>query len=85
LHFNINKNYKFKKNNNNANNNKENILLQNGMIELIPVKINNFRVNTISFDDSDADLIIERMYKRCSNLGTKCLIDKTKKRINILL
>jgi poly-gamma-glutamate synthesis protein (capsule biosynthesis protein) len=85
LHFNINKNYKFKKNNNNANNNKENILLQNGMIELIPVKINNFSVNTISFDDTDADLIIERMYKRCSNLGTNCLIDKKKKRIQIPL
>jgi poly-gamma-glutamate synthesis protein (capsule biosynthesis protein) len=86
LHMNIDKNYKFKKRNNkNANNNKENILLQNSIIELIPVKINNFRVNTISSDDSDADLIIERMYKRCSNLGTKCLIDKTKKRINILL
>lgn len=86
LHMNIDKNYKFKKRNNkNANNNKENILLQNSIVELIPVKINNFRVNTISFDDSDADLIIERMYKRCSNLGTKCLIDKTKKRINILL
>ena len=86
LHMNIDKNYKFKKrSNNNANNNKENILLQNSIVELIPVKINNFRVNTISFDDSDADLIIERMYKRCSNLGTKCLIDKTKKRINILL
>ena len=85
LHLNINKKYKFKKNNNNDNNNKENILLQNSIIELIPVKINNFRVNTISFDDNDADLIIERLYKRCSNLGTKCLIDKKKKRIIIPL
>ena len=55
------------------------------MIELIPVKINNFSVSTISFDDSDADLIIERMYKRCTNLGTNCLIDKNKKRIKIPL
>jgi poly-gamma-glutamate capsule biosynthesis protein CapA/YwtB (metallophosphatase superfamily) len=86
LHVNIDKKiYKLGNNNNNANNNKENILLRNGIIELIPIKINNFRVNTISFDDSDADLIIERMYKRCTNLGTKCLIDKKKKRIIIPL
>lgn len=86
LHVNIDKKiYKLRNNNNNANNNKENILLRNGIIELIPIKINNFRVNTISFDDSDADLIIERMYKRCTNLGTKCLIDKKKKRIIIPL
>ena len=85
LHLNIGKNYKFKKNNNNTNNNKEKNLLRNGIIELIPIKIKNFRVNTISFDDSDADLIIERMYKRCTNLGTKCLIDKKKKRIKIPL
>ena len=85
LHLNIDKNYKFKKNNNNTNNNKENILLRNAIIELIPIKINNFQVNTISIDDSDSDLILERMYKRCSKLGTKCLIDKKKKRINILI
>lgn len=85
LHLNIDQNYKFKKNNNNTNNNKENILLRNAIIELIPIKINNFQVNTISIDDSDSDLIIERMYKKCSKLGTKCLIDKKKKRINILI
>ena len=86
LHLNIDKkNYQLGNNNNNANNNKENVLLRNGIIELIPIKINEFRVNTIPFDDSDADLIIAKMFKRCTNLGTKCLIDKKKKRIIIPL
>ena len=86
LHLNIDKkNYQLGNNNNNANNNKENVLLRNGIIELIPIKINKFRVNTIPFDDSDADLIIAKMFKRCTNLGTKCLIDKKKKRIIIPL
>ena len=86
LHLNIDKkNYQLGNNNNNANNNKENVLLRNGIIELIPIKINKFRVNTIPFDDSDADLIITKMFKRCTNLGTKCLIDKKKKRIIIPL
>jgi poly-gamma-glutamate synthesis protein (capsule biosynthesis protein) len=86
LHLNLDKkNYQLGNNNNNADNNKENILLRNSRIELIPIKINKFRVNTIPFGDSDADLIIEKMFKRCSNLGTKCLIDKKKKRIIISL
>ena len=86
LHLNLDKkNYQLGNNNNNADNNKENILLRNSRIELIPIKINKFRVNTIPFGDSDADLIIEKMFKRCSNLGTKCLIDKKKKRIIIPL
>ncbi len=86
LHLNIDKkNYQLGNNDNNADNNKENVLLRNSIIELIPIKINKFRVNTIPFDDSDADLIIEKMFKRCTNLGTKCLIDKKKKRIIIPL
>lgn len=86
LHLNLDKkNYQLGNNKNNADNNKENILLRNSIIELIPIKINKFRVNTIPFDDSDADLIIEKMFKRCANLGTKCLIDKKKKRIIISL
>jgi poly-gamma-glutamate synthesis protein (capsule biosynthesis protein) len=80
LHFNLDMNYKFS-----TSNDKGNILLQNGIVELIPTKISNFRVNTISADDNDADLIIERMVKRCSNLGTKCFIDEKKKRIIIFL
>ena len=62
-----------------------NILLRNSIIELIPTKINNFRVNTISLEDDDADLIIERMYQRCIDLGTECSIDKKNKRILIWL
>src|SRR5918994_1839844 len=84
-HNNDKKNYQLGNNNNNANNNKENVLLRNGIIELIPIKINKFRVNTIPFNDSDADLIIAKMFKRCTNLGTQCLIDKKKKRIIIHL
>ena len=87
LHLNIDKkNYQLRNNNtSNHDNNKENVLFRNAIMELIPIKINNFRVNTISFDDSDADLIIDKMFKRCTNLGTKCLIDKRKKRIMISL
>ena len=80
LHFNLDRNYKVSNSND-----KGNILLQNDIIELIPTKISNFKVNTISADDKDADLIIERMVKRCSNLGTKCFIDEKKKRIIIFL
>ena len=81
LHFLMDKNYKLS--NNNSNNG--NILLQNSMIELIPTKISNFMVNTIPVDDNDADLIIKRMAKRCSFLGTKYFIDEKKKRIKIFL
>jgi len=81
LHFLIDKNHKLS--NNNSNNG--NILLQNSMIELIPTKISNFMVNTIPVDDNDADLIIKRMAKRCSSLGTKYFIDEKKKRIKIFL
>lgn len=80
LHFNLDKNYKFSNSSD-----KGNILLQNGIIELIPTKISNLKVNRISADDNDADLIIKRMVKRCSNLGTKCFIDQKKKRILIFL
>lgn len=83
LHFLIDKNSKLSKNNNT--NNIGNILLQNSMIELIPTKISNFMVNTIPADDNDADLIIKRMAKRCSFLGTKYFIDNKKKRIKIFL
>jgi hypothetical protein len=55
------------------------------MIELIPTKITNFMVNTIPVDDNDADLIINRMAKRCSLLGTKYFIDHKEKRIKIFL
>lgn len=85
LHFLIDKNSKLSKNNNNNNNNSGNILLQNSMIELIPTKISNFMVNTIPVDDNDADLIIKRMAKTCSFLGTKYFIDNKKKRIKIFL
>ena len=81
LHFLMDKNHKLS--NNNRNNG--NILLQNSMIELIPTKISNFMVNTIPVDDNDADLIIKRMAKRCSFLGTKYFIDQKKKRIKIFL
>ena len=81
LHFLMDKNHKLS--NNNSNNG--NILLQNSMIELIPTKISNFMVNTIPVDDNDADLIIKRMTKRCSSLGTKYFIDEKKKRIKIFL
>jgi poly-gamma-glutamate capsule biosynthesis protein CapA/YwtB (metallophosphatase superfamily) len=81
LHFLMDKNHKLS--NNNSNNG--NILLQNSMIELIPTKISNFMVNTIPVDDNDADLIIKRMAKRCSSLGTKYFIDEKKKRIKIFL
>jgi poly-gamma-glutamate capsule biosynthesis protein CapA/YwtB (metallophosphatase superfamily) len=81
LHFLMDKNHKLS--NNNSNNG--NILLQNSMIELIPTKISNFMVNTIPVDDNDADLIIKRMAKKCSFLGTKCYIDEKKKRIKIFL
>ena len=81
LHFLMDKNHKLS--NNNRNNG--NILLQNSMIELIPTKISNFMVNTIPVDDNDADLIIKRMTKRCSSLGTKYFIDEKKKRIKIFL
>lgn len=81
LHFLRDKNYKLS--NNNSNNG--NIVLQNSMIELIPTKISNFMVNTIPVDDNDADLIIKRMAKRCSFLGTKYFIDEKKKRIKIFL
>lgn len=83
LHFLMDKNSKLSKNNNT--NNIGNILLQNSMIELIPTKISNFIVNTIPADDNDADLIIKRMAKRCSFLGTKYFIDNKKKRIKIFL
>lgn len=83
LHFLIDKNSKLSKNNNTNNNG--NILLQNSMIELIPTKISNFMVNTIPADDNDADLIIKRMAKTCSFLGTKYFIDNKKKRIKIFL
>ncbi|HEU4483705.1 MAG TPA: CapA family protein [Nitrososphaeraceae archaeon] len=83
LHFLIDKNSKLSKNNNTNNNG--NILLQNSMIELIPTKISNFMVNTIPTDDNDADLIIKRMAKTCSFLGTKYFIDNKKKRIKIFL
>ena len=83
LHFLIDKNSKLSKNNNTNNNG--NILLQNSMIELIPTKISNFMVNTIPTDDNDADLIIKRMDKTCSFLGTKYFIDNKKKRIKIFL
>jgi hypothetical protein len=79
----MDKNSKLSKNNNT--NNIGNILLQNSMIELIPTKISNFMVNTIPADDNDADLIIKRMAKRCSFLGTKYFIDNKKKRIKIFL
>jgi poly-gamma-glutamate capsule biosynthesis protein CapA/YwtB (metallophosphatase superfamily) len=81
LHFLMDKNHKLS--NNNSNNG--NILLQNSMIELIPTKISNFMVNTIPVDDNDVDLIIKRMTKRCSSLGTKYFIDEKKKRIKIFL
>ncbi|MDW3610856.1 MAG: CapA family protein [Nitrososphaeraceae archaeon] len=81
LHFFMDRNSKLS--NNNSNNG--NILLQNSMIELIPTKISNFMVNTIPVDDNDADLIIKRMTKRCSSLGTKYFIDEKKKRIKIFL
>src|SRR5918993_2888859 len=81
LHFLMDKNYKLS--NNNSNNG--NILLKNSMIELIPTKISNFMVNTIPVDDNDADLIIKRMAKKCSSLGTKYFIDEKKKRIKIFL
>lgn len=83
LHFLMDKNSKLSKNNNT--NNSGNILLQNSMIELIPTKISNFMVNTIPADDNDADLIIKRMAKTCSFLGTKYFIDNKKKRIKIFL
>lgn len=83
LHFLIDKNSKLSKNNNT--NNSSNILLQSSMIELIPTKISNFMVNTIPVDDNDADLIIKRMAKTCSFLGTKYFIDNKKKRIKIFL
>jgi hypothetical protein len=78
----MDKNYKVSKNNSSNNGN---ILLQNSMIELIPTKINNFMVNTIPANDKDADLIVKRMAKKCSFLGTKCFIDEKKKRIKIFL
>jgi poly-gamma-glutamate capsule biosynthesis protein CapA/YwtB (metallophosphatase superfamily) len=81
LHFLMDKNHKLS----NSNSNNGNILLQNSMIELIPTKISNFMVNTIPVDDNDADLIIKRMAKRCSSLGTKYFIDEKKKRIKIFL
>ena len=81
FHFLMDKNHKLS--NNDSNNG--NILLQNSMIELIPTKISNFMVNTIPVDDNDADLIIKRMAKRCSSLGTKYFIDEKKKRIKIFL
>jgi poly-gamma-glutamate synthesis protein (capsule biosynthesis protein) len=82
LHFLMDQNYKVSKNNSSNNGN---ILLQNSMIELIPTKINNFMVNTIPANDKDADLIVKRMAKKCSFLGTKCFIDEKKKRIKIFL
>ena len=82
LHFFMDRNSKLS-NNNNSNNG--NILLQNSMIELIPTKITNFIVNTIPVDDNDTDLIINRMAKRCSLLGTKYFIDDKEKRIKIFL
>ncbi|HKO39793.1 MAG TPA: CapA family protein [Nitrososphaeraceae archaeon] len=83
LHFLMDKNYNLPKNNKNSNNG--NILLQNSMIELIPTKISNFRVNTIPGDDKDIELIIKRMAKKCLFFGTNCFIDKKKKRIKIFL
>ncbi|HYJ00808.1 MAG TPA: CapA family protein [Nitrososphaeraceae archaeon] len=70
LHFFMDRNSKLS-NDNNCNNG--NILLQNSMMELIPTKITNFMVNTIPVDDNDTDIIINRMAKRCSLLGTKYL------------
>jgi poly-gamma-glutamate synthesis protein (capsule biosynthesis protein) len=84
FHFFMDRNSKLSNNNNNDSNN-GNILLQNSMIELIPTKITNFMVNTIPVDDNDADLIINRMAKRCSLLGTKYFIDHKEKRIKIFL
>ena len=81
LHFFLDKNSRLS----NDNRNNSNILLQNSMIELIPTKITNFMVNTISVDDDDSDLIINRMAKRCSLLGTKYFIDDKEKRIKIFL
>ena len=83
LHIFMDSDSKLSNNNNNSNNG--NILLQNSMIELIPTKITNFMVNTISVDDNDTDLIINRMAKRCSLLGTKYFIDDKEKRIKIFL
>lgn len=84
LHFLIDKNSELLSKNNNSSKN-SNILLQNSMIELIPTKISNFMVNTIPVDDKDAELIINRMTKKCSFLGTNCFIDERKKRIKIFL
>jgi poly-gamma-glutamate capsule biosynthesis protein CapA/YwtB (metallophosphatase superfamily) len=83
LHFFMDRNSKLSNSNNESNNG--NILLQKSMIELIPTKITNFMVNTISADDNDTDLIINRMAKRCSLLGTKYFIDDKEKRIKIFL
>ena len=82
LHFFMDRNSKLS-NINNSNNG--NILLQNSMIELVPTKITNFMVNTIPVDDNDTDIIINRMAKRCSLLGTKYFIDDKEKRIKIFL
>lgn len=71
----------FKSNNNS--NNQSNMILKNCIIELIPTKISNFRVNSIPLTDEDIDLIINRMAERCSCLGTDFSIDDKKKRIRI--
>jgi hypothetical protein len=51
------------------------------MIELIPTKISDFKVNAALLDE--ADLAIDRMVARCNYLGTKCTADLLRKRIII--
>jgi hypothetical protein len=55
--------------------------ISKGMIELIPTKISDFKVNAALLDE--ADLAIDRMVARCNYLGTKCTADLLRKRIII--
>lgn len=80
LHFNFDIYRKFSEDNY-----KVKDFFQNTVIELIPIKIKDFMVNTISSNDDDLDFVIKRMIQRCSELGTKCLVDEKKKRLKIPL
>ncbi len=80
LRFNFDNSNKFSTDNNEGHN-----FLQNAVIELVPTKISNFMVNTISPDDFDFDFVVDRMIQKCSELGTKCFVDDKEKRIKIPL
>jgi len=56
-------------------------LLTMEKIDLIPTIIHDFKANIAMLDD--ADIVIDRMIKRCSRLKTKCIIDNKSKIIRI--